>query len=72
MQTDLKELSVSELEAKYIDNLKKVMDMKFDLSERSKHVRVHNLKMIRRENARIKTLLTLINTYDSMETESND
>ena len=60
MKSNLQDKSVSELEAMYIDNIKRAMDLRFMNARSSGQVKTHQLKIIRRENARIKTILTAI------------
>lgn len=60
MLNNLSQKSQSELEALYIDNLKKAMDLRFMLSRGTSQVKVHKLSQIRKENARIKQVLQQI------------
>ena len=69
MQNTLRNLSQSELEARYIDNLKRAMDIRFEIHKGAKQVRVHLLRKIRLENARIKTLLNMVTTKEESDGE---
>ena len=64
MQNTLKQLSQSELEARYIDNLKKAMDLRFSFQRANRQAKVHTLRQIRVENARIKTLLNMLSNQE--------
>ena len=67
MHNTLKQMTAPELQAKLIDNLKKSMDLRFTNSRGNRQVKVHLLRQIRTENARIKTLLTLLEAQQEQE-----
>ena len=53
----VKDQTIAELEGKLVDNLKLLLDLRFQ-KKLGNQVKNHFFRKIRRENARIKTLLT--------------
>lgn len=54
---ELRELSQQDLESKLESNLVKLLDYRLQLRQ-GKSIKTHMIGMLRRENARIKTILT--------------
>lgn len=55
---ELKEKTVGDLEAKVIENKKLLLDLRFQRKLGSNQVKTHMFRKLKREIARIKTLLT--------------
>jgi len=53
---NLKEMTVADLEAKVIENKKLLLDLRFQ-KKLGNQVKTHMFRKLKRENARIKTLL---------------
>ena len=57
MSRNFEGMTIPDLEAKLIDNKKKCMDIRYAMKSGTKAVKTHILRKLRRDNARIKTVL---------------